>query len=126
MPFFWYVSLSSENWDQAPQSGKKVKKKGSNSKQEKYRRESIFPQSLAWSKANCVRFQLLLKCRKLSYKDFNFGWTILDSSQEAYTFPSRSFFDGQNKPRNVFGWGKGQTHPLGLYSSWGKWLTFSF
>ena len=26
MPFFWYVSLSSENWDQAPQSGKKVKK----------------------------------------------------------------------------------------------------
>ena len=28
MPFFWYVSLSSENWDQAPQSGKKVKKRG--------------------------------------------------------------------------------------------------
>ena len=63
---FWELGPGSSVWE-------KGKKRGQIANRKKYRRASIFPQSLAWSQANCVRFQLLLKCRKLSYKDFNFG-----------------------------------------------------
>ena len=65
----------------------KGKKRGQIANREKYRRASIFPQSLAWSQANCVRFQLLLKCRKLSYKDLNFGRTRSRFSHNAEPDP---------------------------------------